>query len=292
MGTMVAIAFISVLGVVLAQFSSSVSEIFISVERTTVINDSFEIVRKTLSSGRACSANLGGKGIQLNAQVTVPIRRFNSATNQLVGDPLIVLNQQLRGVTVRDMTLIHRTDTADALAIADLNITYEIMTKNSANPAMRKLVVRSLPMHVVLQGGQVQECWQKEDQGNLIYKQVCLALSKGALDSVDGDGNCILAGGKWIKGNYQKATCPENGFLPSDASRLDNCRVTMPANFTDPFPLETVALSDGTTTTMGRQPYLINLDKAGQSCLCDWAADLSLSSYSGATCEIYCVVPE
>lgn len=288
---MIALAVVSGLGLIVAGFSSSATKMLTGVDKNNIIADTMTEISLALEVPGACTQNLGagfGNGV---VNVSDPI---NGAQLQKISSYLpdktearkiLERTKSFQAITVTDLRLIPVVKLSDALVLTELQATFE---HSGGGP---HVLIRKLPILARVQQNVVQECWLKRDYQQVGFNQICDITSNGAVNTVDENGKCTLANGRWFKGTPTEAKCPIIGRLPVAANNRENCRMKRPAGFVDSFQTQTVILNNGETQKMGRDPYRLVLDKDNKRCLCDWAEDINPSEYATAECEILCLVP-
>lgn len=288
---MIALAVISGLGLIVAGFSSSATKMLTGVDKNNIIADTMTEISLSMEVPGACTQNLGpglGNGV---VNISDPI---NGAQLQKISSYLpdktesrkiLELTKSFQGITVTDLRLLPVVKLSDALVLTELQATFE---HSGGGP---KTLIRKIPILARVQQNVVQECWLKRDYAQVGFNQICDITSNGAVNTVDENGKCTLANGRWFKGTPTEAKCPIIGRLPAAANRKENCRIKRPDGFVDNFQSQVVTLNNGETQKMGREPYRLILDKDNKRCLCDWAADINPSQYAEAECEILCLVP-
>lgn len=307
-GAMIALGVVSILGLILAQFSSTASRIFSDIEKSNAVTEIFTELRFTLADREVCKMNFQAlnfntsipPGASAGPRTPVPkVASYGERGGTLLNAGRIIeKNQIIRGLTVTELQLVPITQLSSALVLAELQATFKADPKNpnSTNSSL----TRSLPLLMRVKNDKIQECWVRKPYDEMVYNTICSSSTDGSLNAVETSptaaakdkGQCTLANGQWFQGSTRSATCPAGTFLTADSTEQFNCRPVIPPTFTDPFPLIDIPATDGSIITAGRKSYVMTLDKNSRTCHCNWATDLSAQTIATFRCEVLCLVPQ
>jgi prepilin-type N-terminal cleavage/methylation domain-containing protein len=286
----ISVLLVAMAGVLIASFAQALMGSFSKIENTQALLDTTQLVRMTLEKKDQCRLNFAGLAMTFpQAQDTrvTKISGYDTKT-KTAASPLVSEGQVMSGAIVQSLNLkpLHRIESG--LIVAELRL--EFHPQGLRDPAdQSQNMIRTIPMVFRIQSGAIIDCWIRNEKASVDVDNICLQLTGGILNSYDKDtGRCKLANGKWFTGSLSSASCPAGAYLPPTATPYGNCFGD--ASFDDEAAKEPVTMKDGTVIKLARDPVIYGFS-GPNTCLCDWAADLSAADLAGAHCMILCVVP-
>lgn len=278
----------SILVLMIGNYANTTFRMFSHIDKVAAAGDTIDEVKMFIAPKHQCTLNLKDMPLVFNqpAGFAVPrIRAFDKDGN--ANSNVVVSGQKTHGMTVESIRLVPYTKVDPALIMANLEIRFSKEIESSAGPTE---LTRKLPIFARVKSGKITECWGKKDHGTAELNQLCLSTSDGALDTFDPVTNsCKLANGEWFDGENDKASCPKGTIIPAKMSWQSNCRGKLPGGFVDTFPKTMLKLTNGGSKATQRDPVRLSL--AGNTCRCDWAADIPSTTVAGGKCRILCIVP-
>lgn len=241
-------------------------------------------VREALKRQASCGANLADVDLSLTNPNGTSVRRLAFFTSGALEREILSMDQVIDGHQVLEMRLrpVAQVDTAQISSV--LEITFQRSGMLGPTSARRSVGVLSQ-----VRQGKVQACRLLQDGNLSAGKQICLALSDGALDVYDPLADeCTLLNGSWIAGaTPYSASCPAGFTLPEKAGAGFNCSIIEPTGFVDPSPTVPGTLSDGSTAYVDAPPpYRTKL--INRSCECAYDIDIPESVRNQFQCRILC----
>ncbi|MBS1969308.1 MAG: hypothetical protein JSU04_03335 [Bdellovibrionales bacterium] len=286
----ISVMLVTMAGVLISSFAKALMDSFSKIDNTQVLLDTTQLVRMTLEKSGQCRLNFIGLPMTFpqtqDTQVS-KISGYDIKTNT-PASPLVSHGQVMSGAIVQSLSLRPLHQIEGGLIMAELRMDFH--PQGLRDPAdQSQNMIRTIPMVFRVQSGAVIDCWIRNEKTNMDADNICLQLTGGILNAFDKEtGKCGLANGKWIRGDLNSASCPSGAYLPPLASPTGNC--SSDANFNDEAAQEPVHMNDGSIIMLARDPVRYNFG-GPNTCLCDWAADLSPDELAGAHCMILCVVP-
>jgi hypothetical protein len=263
---------------VLLMTQSGAMHVLASSEATEDIQD----IRRSLSVDGQCTLNLAGIAFDINNRngASVPVLSWFDSSGKKVQD-LLTVGHVRNGIKTSDIRLraLARTGQVFYSGSLDIYFTREADGKN--------LPPQSVLLYVQSLKGAVKNCWVRQSPETKTADNFCALDSQGLYNQWDPKSNqCVLANGIWSGNNPFTARCPAGTVLP-DLPSEQGCQVITPSSWVDTFPTQTITLSDGSTTTIGRAPWLISYSNG--TCTCTYATDLSKATVATFQCQIQCI---
>ena len=279
----ISLGLLSVIGLIISQFSASAFGFFSNTQKSMQINDSFELLRLTLAT--QCTPNLKGKALSLNNMSGAGLPSISSFAPDLVTplNPVLQTGSTHNGLLIQNIQLLPKVQVNTSLILAELQVNF-----SSQGGGALQNVLRTLPIFAQVDSDKVSSCWLRPDTANMISSnEICIVASNSQLDYFDPATNsCTRANASWHSGSTASATCPTGTVLPIGATPGYFCKGGPPSGFSDSFATTPITFSIGGTQPKRRPYVMTTLNNASATCNCHWATDLATSS--AFRCQILC----